>query len=178
MVVVGFALVTACSKREQPSEARVTSSATVTSATVVSEIAVAAPASEGMSIEQRFASESANRPSDPTTLRAERALEEFSSLGATMREARQHLGAPFGAKYCVGARTGEDIHLSVCEYDGDERAAEGARGSRTAFAHVENRRVERNGATTLTLRLGRSTPADQALARKLVDAFATMKTSR
>lgn len=178
MVVLVVALATACSKRERPSEAQAISSATVTSATVVPALAVAAPASEGMSIEQRFASESANRPTGPTTLRAERALEEFSSVGATMREARQHLGAPFGAKYCVGARTGDDVHLSVCEYDGDERAADGARRSKTAFAGVENRRVERNGATTLTVRLGKRTAADEALARKIVDAFATMKTSR
>lgn len=178
MVVLAAALAAACSKRERPSEAQPTSSATVTSATAVSALAVAAPASEGMSIEQRFASESANRPTGPTTLRAERVLQEFSSLGATMREERQHLGAPFGAKYCVGARTGEDIHLSVCEYDGDERATAGASGSRTAFAGVENRRVERNGATTLTVRLGKRTAADEALARKIVDAFATMKTSR
>jgi hypothetical protein len=125
---------------------------------------------EGMqSIPEKFASEAKNRPSG--TVKVEDAFAAFETAGATLREKRQHLGGPFLAAYCVGAQTGEDVHMSVCEYSNAAKANEGKAMSEKAFGSVAGRTLYANGATTLTLRVGGTSAKDRELGQKIVQAF-------
>lgn len=125
------------------------------------------------SIPERFQVEAKGRPTG--TVRVEDAYAAFQGAGAKLREQRQHLGAPFLAAYCVGAQTGDDVHLSVCEYKDAAKAQEGKAMSEKSFGAVPNRTLYINGATTLTLRVGGTSAADKDLAKKIVDAFAALK---
>jgi len=130
------------------------------------------PPSAGMSMGEIFGSE-ANRPAG--AIKTEDVVDAFTKAGATVRDQKQHLGSSFKARYCMGVKTGEDIHISICEYDNEKIAEEGKETSAKLFAKVPNRTLHRNGQTTLTMRLGQNTPADQVLAKKLVEAFNGLK---
>lgn len=124
------------------------------------------------SIPERFANEAKSRPTG--TVRVEDVFAAFQGEGAKIREQRQHLAGPFLASYCVGAQTGEDVHLSVCEYKDAAKAKEGKAMSDQAFGTVPNRTLYQNGGTTLTVRVGGSSAADKELAKKLVQTFSTL----
>lgn len=172
-----LAVLAGCSKAEQPAPAPAASASAAEPTAKNADVptvdaggnAAPLPPTAMMSIPQRFQSEATNRPTGVPTV--EDVLGAFEKEGAKIREKAQHLGAPFLAKYCVGAQTGEDIHMSVCEYADATIAAKGLHESQTAFGTVANRTLYQNGGTTLTIRLGKNGPEDQALAKKLIEAF-------
>ena len=119
-----------------------------------------------------FRNEAAARPSG--TIKVEDALAAFRKDGVALDQVRQHLGRPYGARYCVGAVSGTAIALSVCEYIDAEAAKSGTASSRKIV--LENREIQINQATTLTVREVEKSPAADAVAKKLFDSFAKLKT--
>ena len=117
-----------------------------------------------------FQNEAANRPTG--TIKAEDAMEAFRKAGVVLDTVRQHLGKPYGARYCVGAKSGELIAVSVCEYIDTAAANAGAEMSRKLV--LANREIRIKGATSLTVREVEKTPAADALAKKLFDSFAAL----
>lgn len=117
-----------------------------------------------------FQNEAANRPIG--TIRAEDALEAFRQEGIELETVRQHLARPYGARYCVGAKSGTVIALSVCEYIDPAAANAGAESSRKVV--LANREVLVNQATSLTVREVDKTPGAEALAQRLFHRFAQL----
>jgi len=120
-----------------------------------------------------FQNEAANRPTG--TIKAEDAMEAFRKAGVELDAVRQHLGRPYGARYCVGAKSGTIIALSVCEYIDVAAASAGAEVSRKLV--LANREIRINRATSLTVRELEKTTAADAVAKKLFDAFAKLAPS-
>jgi hypothetical protein len=119
-----------------------------------------------------FQNEALNRPTG--TIKAEAAIEAFRNAGVELVGVRQHLGRPYGARYCVGAKSGTAIALSVCEYIDAAAARAGAELSRKVV--LANREIRINQATSLTVREVEKTPAADAVANKLFDSFAKLST--
>ncbi|MEI9950142.1 MAG: hypothetical protein WDO74_14500 [Pseudomonadota bacterium] len=117
-----------------------------------------------------FKNEAENRPFG--TIKAEDALAAFRQAGVELDTVRQHLARPYGARYCVGAKSGTVIALSVCEYIDSAAANAGAESSRKVV--LANREIRINQATSLTVREVEKSPAADALATKLFDRFAAL----
>jgi hypothetical protein len=113
-----------------------------------------------------FQNEAANRPGG--TIKVEDALAAFRDAGVELDTIRQHLARPYGARYCVGAKSGA-IALSVCEFIDAAAANAGAEMSRKLV--LANREIRINQATSLTVREIDKTPAADALAQKLFARF-------
>jgi len=129
-----------------------------------------------MSIPERFQAESLNRPKG--VIRAEEATAAFRKAGLKVEGEAQHLASTYKAHYCVGAKVkGDEITFSVCEYADAAAATEGAKMNDAAFAAIKNRKTYRNGGTTLTVLEVAKTPENDALVKKLVDAFEGLKPS-
>lgn len=127
------------------------------------------------SIPDRFAAEAMKRPTGVP--RIEDAFDAFKKAGIELREEKQHLGSPFLAIYCVGFQTGNDVHASICEYKDEATATKGRDTSDKSFSTVPNRKVYRNGGSTLTVRVGVVTPANDALVKKMLATFQALKPS-
>jgi len=117
-----------------------------------------------------FQNEALNRPTD--TVKAEDALDAFRKDGIELDTVRQHLGRAYGARYCVGAKSGTSVALSVCEYIDAAAAQAGAELSRKVV--LANREIRINQATSLTVRETEQTPAADAVAKKLFESFAKL----
>jgi len=117
-----------------------------------------------------FQNEAANRPTG--TIKAEDALDAFRKDGIELDSVRQHLARPYGARYCVGAKSGTVVALSVCEYIDTAAAHAGAELSRKVV--LANREIRINRATSLTVREVEKTPAADAMASKLFESFAKL----
>jgi hypothetical protein len=170
LVLLGLALGTGCSKKPEPELSAAASAApAVTSAPAPPISTASAAAQRLLSLNQRFEREAGQRPKD--TPRVEDVLAAFEQQGLTCQDRRQHLAAPFRARYCFGARTDHDVAISICEYGDAHGAKLGRDESLKAFSAVQNREIFLNRSTTLTLRQGRPTAASQAVIRKLVEAF-------
>ncbi len=117
-----------------------------------------------------FQNEAANRPA--FTIKAEDAIAAFRKDGVELDSVRQHLGRPYGARYCVGAKSGAAIALSVCEYIDAAAANAGAELSRKLA--LPNREIRINQATSLTVREIEKTARADALAEQLFDSFAKL----
>jgi hypothetical protein len=126
-----------------------------------------------MSITERFAFEVEKRPTGVP--RVEDVMDAIKKSGAELREVKQHLGSPFQAAYCMGAQTGFDVHMSICEYRSEKAAIDGREQSLSSLKMVPGRTIYRNGGTTLTIRVGSKTPADEELVKKMVKAFEGVK---
>ncbi len=114
-----------------------------------------------------FRVEADNRPEG--TLRVELAFDAFRRAGLEIHEQRQHLGRPYGARYCVGAKSGAALALSVCEYIDADAARTGADASRKLA--LKHREIRLNRATSLTVRQLQKTPESDALAARFFAAF-------
>ena len=117
-----------------------------------------------------FGNEAANRPTG--TVKAEDAIAAFQKDGVELNTVRQHLGRPYGARYCVGALAGTAVALSVCEYIDPNAAQAGTETSRKLL--LANREIRINQATTLTIRETEKTPAADAVTKTLFDRFAKL----
>jgi hypothetical protein len=117
-----------------------------------------------------FQNEAAHRPGG--TITVEDALAAFRQDGIPLDSVRQHLARPYGARYCVGAKSGSGLALSVCEYVDSAAANDGAEISRKLS--LANREIRVNQATTLTVREVQKSPAADALTEKLFQRFARL----
>lgn len=118
-----------------------------------------------------FKTEADNRPTG--TIKAEDVLAAFRKDGVELDKVRQHLGRPYGARYCVGAMAGTAVAISVCEYIDPDAANAGAEASRKLV--LANREIQINQSTSLTVREVEKTPAADALAKKLFESFGKLK---
>jgi hypothetical protein len=114
-----------------------------------------------------FQVESENRPLGG--LRVEDALAAFRSAGIELHAERQHLARPYGARYCMGAKSGSELVLSVCEYVDAAAAEAGVTVSRKI--PLKDREIRVRRASSLTVRLLQKTPQSEALAARLFERF-------
>jgi hypothetical protein len=122
----------------------------------------------GPSIGDQLQAESAQRPREGA--RAEDLLEALRAVGLESLQARQHLGSPVGARYCLGVTLPDEVAFSVCEYADEAAAKAGQEFSAKAFAAVPHRLVQARKHLTLSL-LAPPTPQAQSAAKKIRDAF-------
>jgi hypothetical protein len=130
--------------------------------------ATAPPADNPRDINALFQVEATNRPAG--ALRVEVVLAAFRRSGVELHGERQHLARPYGARYCVGAKAGTELVLSVCEYV--DAAAAGTAVSRKI--PLQNREIQLQRSSALTVRLLRKTPESDALAARLFACFARL----
>lgn len=117
-----------------------------------------------------FATEAQNRPTG--TLRAEDVIRRMNEVGIALIEQRQHLGRPYGARYCLGAKSGPNVAISLCEYVNREEAEKGVEQSRkVALSHRE---IRINQATSLTVRQINHDPASEQLSKRMLEEFAKL----
>ncbi len=127
-----------------------------------------------LNLTERFAREAQSRPTG--IVRAEDVFEAFKAAGATFEAPKQHLGSFFKASYCVGAKNPDTAFvIDLCEYPDAKAAKEGKAMSLKSLAAITGRQLYVNGGTMLTLRLGKETPENLALAKKLAAVFAKLK---
>ncbi len=120
-----------------------------------------------------FQTEAASRPSG--TIRVEDALAAFRKDGIQVEDVKQHLGRPYGARYCVGTQLSHLVAISLCEYVDAAAATAGAVVSEKI--PLPNREIHINQATSLTVRDLEKSPAADALAKRLFESFARIKQS-
>lgn len=125
----------------------------------------------GVTLGDMLVSERESRPTG--TPRGEDVFALFGKNGVAVQEAKQHLGAPVGARYCMGGVTESGLSMSVCEYVDAAAAEAGKAMSTKAFEKIPNRAIAIKKSTTLTI-LGTSSPASAAESKKLFDLFAGM----
>ena len=122
---------------------------------------------------ERFAMEEKARPQGALTV--ENVYSAFNKAGLPVSEQAQHLAAPFGARYCVGAKISDgkepQADVSVCEYSTEDTAIAGTQRSLEGFKMIPLRTVTRNKQTTLTLREYSKTPEHDALMAKVTATF-------
>lgn len=128
-----------------------------------------------MSIPERFASEAIHRPPG-LVVRAEPTTAAFRKAGLAITDEKQHLASPYQAKFCVGAKAKlDEVTFSICEYDTEKQATEGAALNDKSFKFVKNRQTHRNGATTLTILEATKNDENDAVVKKLVEIFQAQK---
>lgn len=121
-----------------------------------------------VTIQDKLDVEKDGRPKD--TPSAEQVFAAVEQAGVALTDKKQHVGAVYGAAYCVGAKSG-GVAYSACEYESAEAAKAGRDTSIKAF-QTGNREVYTNKKTTLTvLQPSPKTPASEAIAKKSVEAF-------
>jgi hypothetical protein len=160
-----------CSKPSTNESAPVASSSAVPPSVDSSRSPTAPAAENPRDFGSLFRTESENRPSG--TIKAEDAIATFEKDGIRLDKVRQHLGRPYGARYCVGGMAGTAIAVSVCEYIDAKAAEAGAEASRKIV--LANREIRINQATSLTVREVEKTPEADAVAQKLFASFAKLK---
>lgn len=132
-----------------------------------------------MSFAERFALEAKGRPHGITPT-AEEVYAKLKTAGLEVVDVKQHLAAPQGARFCLGARAvGPNketrLDLSVCEYATPEVARMGRDYSAESMkAVIPNRTVYVNKQTTLIVREDQKTPEIDALVDAASAAFAKL----
>jgi len=178
-------LLSACDKKDSSSSsplptASAPASASVTMPSAEPSSAKSAPVVEdnvpvgAMGLDERLRAEAKTRPSG--TITAESGFAAMKEAGALLDTPKQHLGSVWKANYCTAAiNAAEDFVVDFCEFSDPKTAKESLDMAKKGFSSIPGREVHQNGATLLTLRVGKPTPENKALAKKLVDAFAKLK---
>ena len=187
LVISGCVFLSVACSKTTPEPTPTATSASIASATTTPPVASASSAATAdggvplspdlsqTSIPDRFAREAAHRPLGVP--RVEDVFAAYKKAGVDVHDEKQHLGAPFLAQYCVGFEAGVDIHGSVCEHKDEATAIKGRDASDKGFMAVPNRKVYRNGGSTLILREGVVSPPNDALVKKMVATFQAQKPS-
>ena len=184
LVLVG-SVVGACSKpapEPTPAAASASVSSAAAPASASASIALQTPElppsatpSAYLSIPDRFNAEAGGRPLNVP--RPEDLFAAFTKDGIKIHDVAQHMASPFGAKFCVGFQGGKALHGSFCEYKDEASAKSGGDASDKAFKSG-TRKVHRNGAATLTVRIGTVSADEEALAKKWVELFNALKPTK
>jgi hypothetical protein len=93
----------------------------------------------------------------------------------TANSPAQHAGFTFGAAYCKGARIGQDLGFSVCEYASVAEAEKWRLANDKAFKAINGRKSVANQSSVLMYRLGAPGAETDRLEKLLVDTFAKLK---
>lgn len=129
-----------------------------------------APADTADTAQSRLAREATRR--DPQlAFPVEKVWRRLEAAGIQLQEQAQHPAKPWGAVYCVGAKTPEGIHLSVCEHASEVEAA--AAVARMNADKLAEQHCAQRDATSLRLRRPRNQPELDATSRSILAAFAT-----
>ncbi len=172
LLMVGLAVVPACSKPAPTTEVADSAPPVVASA-VPSSPASARPSQPVFSIGDKLKVEQDGRPTG--TPKAEDVYAAFEKAGFALTEKQQHVASVFGAKFCLGAKTDNDMAFSVCEYADEAAAKAGRETSLKSLAVVPNRDILVNKKTTLTVRQpATKTPASEASEKKAAQVFSTL----
>jgi hypothetical protein len=169
-----FVLGAGCSKKsEPPSPAASTSAAPPPAASAVASVApptsAVAPATPPGILAGALARESSLRP--PPDPSVEKVIEAFNKTGTPMIEVKQHMAAPFLARYCVAAHTEADLYADICEYPDLAQTQKGKEESQRAFPSFKNRTFYSNRRTVLTLREVTPSPKSAEQVKTLSAAF-------
>jgi hypothetical protein len=139
----------------------------------VSAAAAAPPAPYGLALADRLSLEATGqRPGD--TPKAEDVLAAVAKSGVPLEDQTQHLASPIGARFCIGAKSSQNVAMSACEYEGVAAAVAGRDASLQAFGKIEHRDVVVNKKTTLTILQAPFDARSQAAHDKAVAAFMKM----
>ncbi len=182
-VLAGFAisalLAAACVKsKPEPAQTSNADSGVATSAPVaLQQGSLAAPIPSSLapafaSIAERFAFEAQNRPNG--TPRAEDVFTAFEKSGTKFSEKSQHAAGVYGAKFCMGGKAEDDLHMSVCEFASPTEVATGKELSNKMFGTVPDRANYIRKNTLLILRQAVKTKASEARAKTIVEVFSAM----
>lgn len=182
VVSLAFVVLAACSKSDPPPPPASPAPSSSPS-TLSSEVRDAGDGRDAAPLElseamlglgPRLAAEAKSRPRGAVP--AEDVFDMAKSLGASLDAPKQHLAAAWKAAYCIAAQNpAEDFVVDVCEYVDEKAAREGEGISKKGFSNIPGREVHRSGATLLTLRVGKQSPENKALAAKIVEGFAKLK---
>lgn len=186
LATLALVVVAACSKSDPPSpppSSAPSSSSSSSAAPLASDARDAGDARDAAPLElseamlglgPRLAAEAKSRPRGAVP--AEDVFDMAKSVGASLDAPKQHLAAAWKAAYCIAAQNpAEDFVVDVCEYVDEKAAREGEGISKKGFSNIPGREVHRSGATLLTLRVGKPSPENKALAAKIVEGFAKLK---
>jgi hypothetical protein len=172
LLMVGLALVPACSK-PAPSTQVADSAPPVVASAVPSSESIAKPSQPVFSLGDKLQVEQRDRPTG--TAKAEDVYAAFEKAGFALTEKQQHVASVFGAKFCLGAKTTNDMAFSVCEYADEAAAKAGRETSLKALAVVPNRDILVNKKTMLTVRQpATKTPASEAAEKKAAQVFSAL----
>ena len=152
-----------------PSPSAESSAAPMASASAPAQ-APSGPMLPNVGVANRMANEAKNRPTG--TPRAEDLYAALAKAGMKVVEKNQHMAAPFGAQYCLGAEVEGQLALSVCEYGSEQAAKDGREMSLKAFKFVANREIFINKQTTFTVREKSKTAEIDAVAKRAQQLFA------
>lgn len=168
LIVVIVVTALACQKERVQSG---TSGAPSQSAFAAPSAAPQPPSSKplGTSIGGMLQAEQLARPSG--TPRAEDVIAALGKDGVVVEDVKQHLGAPVGAKYCVGGTTKNGVAMSICEYESATAAEAGRATSQKAFGAIEGREIFLRKATTLTMLQSAPTDATRAEVKRAAAAL-------
>ena len=123
----------------------------------------------GLALADRLKLEAAGRPTD--TPAAEDVLAAVTKSGVPLEDQAQHLASPIGARFCIGAKSSQNVAMSACEYADGAAAVAGRDQSAKAFAKIEHRDIVVNKKTTLTILQAPYDAQSQAAHDKAVAAF-------
>jgi hypothetical protein len=126
----------------------------------------------GLALADRLSHEAATRPTD--TPKAEDVLAAVVKSGVALDDQAQHLASPIGARFCIGAKSPQNVAMSACEYADAAAAAAGRDMSLQSFAKIEHRDVIVNKKTTLTILQAPYDAQSQAAHDKALAAFKTL----
>jgi hypothetical protein len=126
----------------------------------------------GLALADRLRNEAAGRPTE--TPKAEDVLAAIVNSGVPLQDEAQHLASPIGARFCVGAKSPQNLAMSACEYADVAAATAGRDASAKAFGAIEHRDIVVNKKTTLTILQSPFDPQSQAAHDKAVAAFKKM----
>ena len=120
-----------------------------------------------LAMRQRLEEQASNRPKAP--LPPEAVLAAYEKAEVALDRKRQQLATPFMASFCMSAHAGNKVKLTVCEHESLERAEENVK----ALQKLERpeRRIAKNGTTTLLVRRDLNDDSEAALVDKLVRIF-------
>lgn len=184
LAALALLVVAACTKSDPPSPpASAAPSSSSSAVPLASEARDAGDARDAAPLElseamlglgPRLAAEAKSRPRGAVP--AEDVFDMAKSAGASLDVPKQHLAAAWKAAYCIASQNpAEDFVVDVCEYADEKAAREGEGISKKGFSNIPGREVHRSGATLLTLRVGKPSPENKALAAKIVEGFAKLK---
>jgi hypothetical protein len=171
----GVLAIAGCKSKPENASASATAPPRAAASSVTSATAATAPAGHGgrpvVTIQDKLENEKGARPTD--TPKAEDVYAALGKNGLPIREERQHVASIFGAKYCLGGKSGV-LAYSVCEYESPEAAKSGRDMSLKTLA-VPNRAIFVNKKTTLTVRQPPlATKESEAATQKSADVFAKL----
>jgi hypothetical protein len=118
----------------------------------------------------RLAGEREERPTG--TPLAQDVFTALQGAGLRLDQPVQHLGAPFGARYCSSTKS-EGLRYTVCEYHTEEAADEHSHKGLTPAAGAKQE-VLRNGKTLLWVLHPQPSPETETEARRAATAFESL----